>query len=98
MASRSAAKSKSGRPSATISASRPDARSIKARTTWPSRPVTAIRMKLAVGVLQEPEPLSRVALPKRLPPPLVVEIPLHRLLDTRLEVFPRAPAELILEL
>src|ERR1700691_5665617 len=51
------------------------------------------------GLGDHAETLARIDLfPERAPPPLVVEIPTHRLLDAALERFARAPAELALEL
>src|ERR1700727_846511 len=51
------------------------------------------------GLGDHAETLARVDLfPQRAPPPLVVEIPAHRLLDAALERFARAPAKLALEL
>src|SRR5580698_1461113 len=51
------------------------------------------------GLGDHAETLARVDfVPERAPPPLVVEIPAHRLLDPALEGFISTPAKLALEL
>src|SRR6185437_12348741 len=93
-----AARSSSGRPSGTISNSPPRALSSSERTTCPLRPVTTIRTGSALRGLQEAQPLACVALAKRPPPPVVIEIPSDGFLDARVEIFKGPPAELGFEL
>src|SRR6185437_15716625 len=64
-----------------------------------SRGRIAASLSRSPGVGDDSETLAGVdLLPQRAPPPFVVEIPAHRLLDAGLEGLERAPAELALEL
>jgi hypothetical protein len=58
---------------------------------WPTRNDNA-HGRSGLRHLQQTKSLARVALPKRLPPPFIVEIPSYGLLDPRLEVLLGAPS------
>src|SRR5690348_13118341 len=96
----SCARSSSGRPSGTTSWPASGPLSIRERTICPSRPVTTIRIGCRSGpsLAEKAEAVPCVALAQRLPPPLIVEVPLHRLFDAGVEILARPPPEFGLEL
>src|SRR5258708_7682410 len=54
-------------------------------------------LQAALNGLEQTEPVARIPLAQRPPPPVIVEVPLDGLLDPRIEIFLSAPTKLGLE-